>query len=170
VFAGVLADPEALGSTCLPGVLRTSPRRLGEADFVAWLRRRDCAGDRSVAPPGIDHRGLCRALLGLRRSAATADWTSIWAAVANFAIKAAGPVLLGGRELPRPVVAVIALLGPALLMALVVVGTFSDGSSLRVDAQAAGVAVAGGAFLFRVPMLAGIALGALTAALLRLAA
>jgi hypothetical protein len=55
-------------------------------------------------------------------------------------------------------------------MALVVVGTFSDGSSLRVDAQAAGVAVAGGAFLLRVPMLAGIALGALTAALLRLAA
>ena len=98
----------------------------------------------------------------------TAVWTSILVvAVANFAIKAAGPVLLGGRELPGPVVAVIALLGPALLMALVVVG-FSDGSSLRVDAQAAGVAVAGGAFLLRVPMLAAIALGALAAALLRL--
>ena len=90
----------------------------------------------------------------------TAVWTSILVvAVANFAIKAAGPVLLGGRELPRALVAVIALLGPALLMALVVVGTFSDGSSLRIDA-----------FLLRVPMLAGIALGALTAALLRLAA
>ena len=39
----------------------------------------------------------------------TAVWTSILVvAVANFAIKAAGPVLLGGRELPRPVVAVIA--------------------------------------------------------------
>jgi branched chain amino acid efflux pump len=99
----------------------------------------------------------------------TAVWTSILVvAFANFAIKAAGPVLLGGRELPEPVVAVIGLLGPALLMALVVVGTFSDGSNLRVDAQAAGVAVAGGAFLLRVPMLAAIALGALTAALLRL--
>ena len=76
-------------------------------------------------------------------------------------------MLLGGRELPQPVVAVIALLGPALLTALVVVGTFSEGSSLRVDAQAAGVAVAGGAFLPRMPMLGAIALGALTAALLR---
>ena len=100
----------------------------------------------------------------------TAVWASILVvAVANFAIKAAGPVLLGGRELPRPVVAVIALLGPALLTALVVVGTFSEGSSLRVDAQAAGVAVAGGAFLLRVPMLAAITHGALSAALLRLA-
>jgi branched-subunit amino acid transport protein len=100
----------------------------------------------------------------------TAVWTSILVvAVANFVIKAAGPVLLGGRELPRPFVAVIALLGPALLTALVVVGTFSDGSSLRIDAQAAGVAVAGAAFLVRAPMLAAIALGALAAALLRLA-
>jgi uncharacterized membrane protein len=98
----------------------------------------------------------------------TTVWTSILVvAVANFAIKAAGPVLLGGRELPRPVVAVIALLGPALLTALVVVGTFSEDSSLRLDAQAAGVAVAGAAFVLRVPMLAAIGLGALTAALLR---
>ncbi|HEV2901889.1 MAG TPA: AzlD domain-containing protein [Gaiellaceae bacterium] len=98
----------------------------------------------------------------------TAVWASIAVvAVANFAIKAAGPVLLGGRELPRPVVAVIALLGPALLTALVMVGTFSEGSDLRVDAQAAGVAVAGGAFLARVPMLGAIVLGAATAALLR---
>jgi uncharacterized membrane protein len=98
----------------------------------------------------------------------TAVWISIAVvAAANFAIKAAGPVLLGGRELPPPFVAVIALLGPALLTALVVVGTFSEGSDLRIDAQAAGVAVSGAAFLTRVPMLAAIALGALTAALLR---
>jgi uncharacterized membrane protein len=99
----------------------------------------------------------------------TTVWTSIAVvAAANFVIKAAGPVLLGGRGLPGPVVAVIALLGPALLTALVVVGTFSEGSDLRVDAQAAGVAIAGGAFLLRVPMLPAVALGALAAALLRL--
>jgi uncharacterized membrane protein len=98
----------------------------------------------------------------------TTVWVSIAVvAVANFVIKAAGPVLLGGRELPGPVVAVIALLGPALLTALVVVGTFSEGSDLRIDAQAAGVTVSGAAFLARVPMLGAIALGALTAALLR---
>jgi branched-subunit amino acid transport protein len=98
----------------------------------------------------------------------TAVWTSILVlAVVNFVIKAAGPVLLGGRELPRPVLDVIALLAPAILAALVVVGTVSEDSSLRLDAQAAGVAVAGVAFLLRVPMLAAIGVGALTAALLR---
>jgi uncharacterized membrane protein len=98
----------------------------------------------------------------------TAVWTSIVVlAVANFVMKAAGPVLLGGRELPRPVLRVIALLAPAILTALVLVGTFSEDGRLKVDAQVVGVAVAGGAFLIRVPMLAAIALGAGTAALLR---
>jgi branched-subunit amino acid transport protein len=98
----------------------------------------------------------------------TALWTSIVVvAAANFVIKAAGPVFLGGRELPRPVLDVIALLAPAILAALVLVGTFSEDGRLKVDAQVAGVAVAGGAFLYRVPMLAAIALGAGTAALLR---
>jgi hypothetical protein len=98
----------------------------------------------------------------------TAVWTSVAVvAVASFAIKAAGPVFLGGRELPRPVLAVIALLAPAILAALVFVGTFSEDGRLKLDAQALGVAVAGGAFLVRVPMLVAIALGAVTAALLR---
>jgi branched-subunit amino acid transport protein len=98
----------------------------------------------------------------------TAVWTSIVVlAVANFVIKAAGPVFLGGRELPRPVLDVIALLAPAILAALVLVGTFSEDGRLKLDAQAVGVAVAGVAFLYRVPMLAAIAAGAGTAALLR---
>lgn len=98
----------------------------------------------------------------------TAVWTSIAVvAVANFAIKAAGPVLLSGRELPQVVVDVIALLAAAILTALVVVGTFSDDGQLSVDAQTAGVGVAGAAFLARLPMLAAVALGAVTAALLR---
>lgn len=98
----------------------------------------------------------------------TAVWTSIAVvAVANFAIKAAGPVFLGGRELPDVLVRVIALLASAILAALVVVGTFSDEGELVVDAQTAGVAVAGVAFLLRVPMLMAVGLGALTAALLR---
>jgi branched-subunit amino acid transport protein len=98
----------------------------------------------------------------------TAVWTSIAVvAVANFAIKAAGPVLLGGRQLPQLVVDVIALLASAILAALVVVGTFSEDGSLSVDEQTAGVAVAGAAFLARLPMLVAIALGAVTAAALR---
>lgn len=99
----------------------------------------------------------------------TAVWTSIVVlGVANFAIKAAGPVLLGGRELPRLVVDVIALLASAILAALVVVGTFSEDGRLSADAQTVGVAVSGAAFMLRVPMLAAIALGALAAALIRL--
>lgn len=98
----------------------------------------------------------------------TAVWTSIVVlAVANFVMKAAGPVFLGGRELPRPVLDVIALLAPAILAALVLVGTFSEDGRLKVDAQAVGVAVSGAAFAARAPMLAAIALGAVTAALLR---
>ena len=98
----------------------------------------------------------------------TAVWTSIAVvAVVNFAIKAAGPVFLGGRELPDVLVRVIALLASAILAALVVVGTFSDEGELVVDAQTAGVAVAGVAFLLRVPMLVAVGLGALTAAVLR---
>jgi uncharacterized membrane protein len=98
----------------------------------------------------------------------TAVWTSIAVvAVANFAIKAAGPVLLGGRKLPPLVVEVIALLAAAILTALVVVGTFSEDGRLSVDAQTVGVGVAGVAFLARLPMLAAIGLGAVTAALIR---
>jgi branched-subunit amino acid transport protein len=99
--------------------------------------------------------------------------TELWiaivvVAIASFAMKAAGPVLLGGRELPQPLVSVIALLAPAILAALVVVGTFSEDGRLDVDAQTAGVAVSGAAFVLRVPMIGAIALGSATAALLRL--
>ena len=59
----------------------------------------------------------------------------------TFAIKAIGPVLSGGRELPAGVRDVLALVAPPLLAALVVVSTLSDGHRLVVGAQTAGVAV-----------------------------
>lgn len=64
-------------------------------------------------------------------------------AVVTAAIKAAGPILLGGRELPDRAASVIALMPPVLLAALVVTSTFADGRQLQVDASTAGVAVAG---------------------------
>jgi branched-subunit amino acid transport protein len=98
----------------------------------------------------------------------SAVWTSIAVvAVVNFAIKAAGPVFLGGRELPETVVRVIALLASAILTALVVVGTFSDDGELSIDAQTVGVGAAGIAFLLRWPLLVSVGVGAATAALLR---
>ena len=98
----------------------------------------------------------------------TAVWVSIGVvAVVNFAIKSSGPVLLAGRELPGRMLQVIALLASAILAALVVVGTLSEDGRLKVDEQSAGVAVAGVALVFRLPMLVAIFGGALTAALLR---
>jgi len=98
----------------------------------------------------------------------TAVWLSIGiVAVINFAIKASGPVLLAGRELPDGLLRIIALLAPAILTALVLVGSISEDGRLKVDAQTAGVAVAGVAMGLRVSMLAAIALGVTTAAALR---
>jgi branched-subunit amino acid transport protein len=76
----------------------------------------------------------------------TEVWVTIGAlAVITAVIRAAGPVLLGGQELPARVQDVIALLAPALLAALVVVETIGSpaGGSLDVDERLAGVAAAG---------------------------
>ena len=98
----------------------------------------------------------------------TTLWVTIGAvALASAAIKAAGPVLVGGRDLPPRVTAVIALLAPALLTALVIVETFSDERRFVLDAKAVGVGVAGLALLLRAPMLAVVALAAAATAAAR---
>lgn len=98
----------------------------------------------------------------------TTMWVTIIAvALANAAIKAAGPVLVGGRDLPPRVVAVIALLAPALLAALVVTETFGEDQHLVLDERAIGVTVAGLALALRAPVLIAVALAAVTTALAR---
>ena len=62
--------------------------------------------------------------------------------VVCFAIKAVGPVALGGRDLPVWADRLIVLMPAALLSALVVVQTFADGKALALDARAAGLAAA----------------------------
>ena len=69
-------------------------------------------------------------------------------AVVTAVIKASGPVLLGGRELPPRAVGVVTLMPPVLLAALVVTTTLADGQRLAVEASTAGVAV-GGLLLWR---------------------
>jgi branched-subunit amino acid transport protein len=83
---------------------------------------------------------------------------------ATVALKAAGPVLLGTRSLPAPATAIVGLLAPALLAALVVVQTLADGAALRVDARLAGVAAAALALALRAPLLAVLASAAAVAA------
>jgi uncharacterized membrane protein len=98
----------------------------------------------------------------------TTVWVTIVAvAFASAVIKAAGPLMVGGRDLPPRAVAVIALLAPALLAALVVTETFGEDRQLVLDERAAGVAVAGVAIALRAPVLVAVALGAVATALIR---
>ena len=95
-------------------------------------------------------------------------WISIVAvALASAAIKAAGPVLVGGRKLPPRAVSIIAMLAPALLAALVVTQTFGEDQHLVLDERAIGVGVAGIALALRAPVLVAVTLAAVTTALVR---
>jgi hypothetical protein len=101
----------------------------------------------------------------------TVVWlTIVLVAVASATIKAAGPLLLGDRQLGPRATVVIASLAPALLTALVLVDTITDGRRLVVDARLVGVTAAGIALLLRAPMLLVLAVAVATTALLRLLA
>ena len=88
-------------------------------------------------------------------------------AVTTALMKAAGPVLLGGRELPARAAGVIALLPPVLLAALVVTSTFAEGQRLQVDASTAGVAVAAVLIWQRRPLLVSVLTAVAVTAILR---
>ena len=98
-------------------------------------------------------------------------WVTILVlAVGTVVIRAAGPMLLGGRDLPGRLQGVIALLAPALLAALVAVQTFgaSEGGEYELDARAVGVGAAGAALIVGASTLPVVALAALVTALARL--
>jgi hypothetical protein len=78
-------------------------------------------------------------------------------------------VLAGGRQPPAPLTRVIALVAPALISALIVTGTFTDGRHLVIDARAAGVVVGAIALWFRVPAVVAMIMAAIVCALLRVA-
>jgi branched-subunit amino acid transport protein len=86
---------------------------------------------------------------------------------ATVAIKAAGPVLLGGRTPTLGTANVIGLLGPALLAALVAVNTFGGARVLTLDARVLGVAAAAVAIWRRAPMLLVVVVAAGVTALAR---
>jgi branched-subunit amino acid transport protein len=101
----------------------------------------------------------------------SAAWIAVLAVgAATIAIKAAGPVLAGDRELPQSSARVVDLLAPALLAALVATQAFASDEALVLDERAAGLAAAGVAILLKAPLLAVVVVAAATAALLRLVA
>jgi uncharacterized membrane protein len=94
--------------------------------------------------------------------------TIIGLAVATAVIRAAGPVFLGGRTYPPRTWAVLSLLAPAVLAALIVTQTVGQHTSLVLDERLAGLAAAAAAVALRAPMLAVLAVAAVATAITRL--
>jgi uncharacterized membrane protein len=99
--------------------------------------------------------------------------TGVWLTIATLALatavlKLAGPLALGGRQLPPRALSVVELLASALLAALVVVETFGKGRSLTLDARVLGVAFAVVALWRRAPMIVVVVGAAAVTALARL--
>jgi branched-subunit amino acid transport protein len=98
--------------------------------------------------------------------------TTVWlvvlgSALATMALKAVGPVVLGGRPLPDRLTRIVVLFGPALLAALVATATFTSDREIVLDERLAGVAAAVVALWFRAPVLVVVVVAAATTATLR---
>jgi branched-subunit amino acid transport protein len=98
--------------------------------------------------------------------------TEVWlvvavAGAATILIKATGPVLLGGRELPARLVGAVGLLAPAVLAALVVTQVFADDRDLVFDTRVVGLGAAVVAVTARAPMIVTIGVAAVATALVR---
>jgi branched-subunit amino acid transport protein len=82
--------------------------------------------------------------------------------------KASGPVLLGGRELPPRALALVEVLAPAMLAALVVTQTVGGDQEIVFDERLAGVAAGAVAVSLRAPLIVVMVVAAAVAALIRL--
>ena len=98
----------------------------------------------------------------------SAAWTAVLlVGVATIALKAAGPVLAGDRQLPSTTARVVDLLAPALLAALVATQAFASEEALVLDERGVGLMAGAVALLLRAPLLVVIVVAAVTAAGLR---
>jgi branched-subunit amino acid transport protein len=89
---------------------------------------------------------------------------------ATIVLKSVGPVLLGGKPLPKHLTGVVALLAPALLAALVVTQAVGGDEEIVLDARLVGVGAAAVAILLRAPLLVVVVAAAASTALVRLVA
>jgi len=88
--------------------------------------------------------------------------------VGTFALKSAGPLVLGDRALPLRMQQLVDLLPAALLAALTIVSTMGDGREVVIDARLVGLLVAGFALWRRLPFVVVIVVAAAATALTRL--
>jgi hypothetical protein len=100
----------------------------------------------------------------------TTAWVVVAVLFAGTAImRAAGPVAFGGRSLSGPGAAIVGLVAPALLGALVVYETVSTGGQgIELDARLVGLAAAGLALVLRLPLIAVVLVAAAATAIARL--
>lgn len=89
----------------------------------------------------------------------------VFVGAGTVAIKGVGPVVLGGRSLPRPLTAVLFLLAPALLAALVVTQAVGGDRELVFDERLIGLGAAAVAIAVRAPLLAVVVIAAAVTAL-----
>ena len=94
--------------------------------------------------------------------------SAVWICVivvgmATIAVKAGGPVLAAGRELPQGAARVVDLLAPALLAALVATQAFASDEALVLDERAAGLLAGGLAIVLRAWILVVVVVAAATA-------
>jgi branched-subunit amino acid transport protein len=98
----------------------------------------------------------------------SATWTVVLLVGAfTMALKAAGPVLVGGRALPAQLEDAFGLLAPSLLAALVVTQAVAEDGELVFDERLVGVGVAVVAIRLRAPLILVMVLAALSTALVR---
>lgn len=95
----------------------------------------------------------------------SATWTIVLVVgIGTIAIKALGPILLGGRPLPPRANRMITLLAPALLAALVAINTLGGDRELVIDARLPGVLAAAVAIKLKAPVLVVIVVAAVVTA------
>ena len=101
----------------------------------------------------------------------SAAWTVVVAVgLVTVAFKAAGPVLLGGRNLPPRVLSVVDMVAPVMLAALVVVQAVGGDRELVVDGpRLAGLGAAALALVRGASLLVVMVVAAAVAGLIRLA-
>lgn len=98
----------------------------------------------------------------------TATVVLVGLALGTYGLKAAAPLVLGGRALPDALARLADLLPAALLAALVLASTFTEDGSLVVDARLAGLGAAAGSLMLRAPFVVVVAAAAAATALFRL--
>ncbi|MTD45333.1 DNA-binding protein [Conexibacter sp. W3-3-2] len=143
-------------------------RRRGGRGRARARRAGGAADPRRGARRAAGAAGAARGRADRRPRGRRVSWTALLLlAAAAWAMKAAGPLVLGGRTLRPDVEAALGLVPVALLGALILVQTVDGGERLVLDARVPALGVAALLVWRRAPFLVVVLVAAATAATLR---